>query len=286
MTKEFKTYPELKDTLLNNAKRWHVTIDIDNPKTIQDKINWLKLYDSTPEKTRCADKIELRGYCKERLGVDLCPKIIKIYESVKDIVWDELPKQFVIKCNHGSGMNIVVKDKDNLDTRNAEMFLLISMGRDFSSCIGCEMQYLNIPHKIFVEELLQDEKQPEKPFEYKFWCSNGDLKFYTVNLNFKKEKAYNVSSSRYYWPDGEEFDPYMVHTNSLNEKIELPVNFEKMKEYAKILSSGFKLVRVDMYEVNGTVYLGELTFTPGAGFQIFTDKRYDEILGNLFDVVS
>ena len=149
---EFKTYGEYKDRLIAIGKRVGLNLDLDNPKTIQDKINWMKLYDSTPLKTRCADKIQVHEYCKEKIGEDLCIPILRVYNKVEDIKWDELPNQFVIKCNHGSGMNIIVKDKTKLNIPEAEAKLRWFMKDDFAFHVGYEMHYHDIPHKIFVEE--------------------------------------------------------------------------------------------------------------------------------------
>lgn len=270
-----KTYEEYKDKLISLAKLHGIGYNIDNPVTIQDKINWMKIYDSTPLKTRCADKIQVHDYCKEKLGVDLCIPILKIYDKIEDINWDELPNQFVMKCNHGSGMNIIVKDKTKLDINDAKAKLRRFMGDDFAFHVGYEMHYHDIPHKIFVEEYKSDEKQKESLYDYKFWCFNGEPKFYTINAGF------GHGDILYYWMDGTSFNPYMINEKKAENSFVKPVNFNKMLEFSKKLSGDFKLVRVDFYEVERQLYLGELTFTPGAGFFKYRNKEYNKIIGDL-----
>lgn len=271
--KNFKTYPEYKDRLIAIGKRVGLNLDLDNPKTIQDKINWMKLYDSTPLKTKCADKIRVHDYCKEKLGVDLCIPILKIYDKVEDIKWDELPDRFVIKCNHGSGMNIIVKDKSKLNIPEAETKLRRFMKDDFAFHVGYEMHYHDIPHKIFVEEYKEDENQKNSLYDYKFWCFNGEPKFYTIN------DGHGHGDIIYYDMDDKIIDPYCLNKPGLRYK--KPVNFDKMVELSKKLSEDFKFVRVDFYEVGGQLYLGELTFTPGAGFFKYKKTEYNNIFGNM-----
>lgn len=270
---EFKTYGEYKDRLISIGKRVGLNLNLDNPVTIQDKINWMKLYDSTPLKTRCADKILVHEYCKEKIGEDLCIPILHIYDKVEDIKWDELPNQFVIKCNHGSGMNIIVKDKSKLNIPEAEAKLRRFMKDDFAFHVGYEMHYHDIPHKIFVEEYKEDENQKNSLYDYKFWCFNGEPKFYTIN------NGHGHGDIIYYDMDDKVIDPYCLNKPGLNYK--KPVRFGEMVGYSKKLSDDFKFVRVDFYEISGKVYLGELTFTPGAGFFKYKKPEYNKIFGDM-----
>ena len=106
------------DRMLTFCKNQGLNINLDNPQTIQDKLCWLNIYDTNPLKVKCADKIKIHDYCKDVLGEDICVPIIKVYNNVSEINWDELPNQFVMKCNHGSGMNYIVKDKNDIDFSN------------------------------------------------------------------------------------------------------------------------------------------------------------------------
>lgn len=257
------------------GKNYGINFNIDNPQTIQDKIQWLKLYDSTPLKTRCADKIKVHDYCKEKLGKDICIPILKIYNNTNEINWDELPQQFVIKCNHGSGMNIIVKDKKTMNKTDVIEKLNKWMVTDFAFQNGCELHYHGIEHKIFVEKYEEDSKQKNSLFDYKFWCFNGEPKMYTINSGF------GHGDILYYKMNHEIMNPYCVEVNDSYVK---PKNFDLMVEYSKKLCQDFKFVRVDFYEINNEVYLGELTFTPGSGIIKYKNNKYDKIFGDMLDI--
>lgn len=271
----FKTYPEYKDALIRRGKMAGLDLDLDNPKTIQDKINWMKLYDSTPLKTRCADKIQLHDYCKEKLGDDLCVPILFIYDRVEDINWDELPGQFVIKCNHGSGMNIIIKDKTKMNKDDVAKRLNGFMKDDFAFHVGYEMHYHDIPHKIFAEKYMSDENQTNSLFDYKFWCFNGEPKFMTVN------GGNGHGDMDFYDMSYNPIDLSRTDFKAMKEKVKKPKTFDLMTEYSKKLSEDFDFVRVDFYEIDGKLYLGELTFTPGAGFFKYKTQEQNLSVGNM-----
>lgn len=250
-------------------------IDVENPKTIQDKINWLKIYDSTPLKGKCADKIEIHDYCKEVLGNDICVPIIKIYNNVDEINLDELPDKFVLKCNHGYNMNIICKDKSKFNLELAKNKLNTWLHTDFGYN-SYQPHYSFIKPKIFAEEYLSDKTQTESLFDYKFWCFNGEPKHMTVNSDNGHGDIlyYDMSFNRL----DIERSEYPI-TKEVN--FSKPLNFNKMVEYARKLSSDFYFVRVDFYEVNGQLYLGELTFTPGNGFFHYKNKEDDLKIGEM-----
>ena len=276
MCNDFKTYEEYKEPLIKLGRRHGLNLDLDNPKTIQDKINWLKIYDSTPLKTKCADKIQLHDYCKEKLGKDICVPIIAIYDKVDDIEWNKLPERFVIKCNHGSGMNIIVKDKNTLNIDDAKRKLVQWMNTDFAFRVGYEMHYHDIPRKIFVEEYKEDEKQTKSLFDYKFWCFNGEPKCYTIN------DGVGHGDIIYYDMNDNLIDPYNLAKPDMRYK--KPFLFDEMVKHSRKLSEDFKFVRVDFYEVNDRLYLGELTFTPGAGFFNYKKREYNDIFGDFLNL--
>lgn len=271
-------YEQYKQPLIKLAKRFGIGYNIDNPITIQDKLNWLKIYDSTPLKTKCADKIRLREYCKEKIGKDICVPIIKIYNNVKDIIWDELPNQFVIKCNHGSGMNIIVKDKAKLNIKEAERKLNDFMKINFAFHVAYEMHYNDIEHKIFVEEYISDDKQEASLLDYKFWCFNGTPKFLTVN------DGHGHGNMKFLNMDFEILDMERTDFKTMEQNIDKPYTFSKMVEYATILSEDFKFVRVDFYEVNKQLFLGELTFIPGAALFKYKNPTANKMVGDMLEI--
>lgn len=250
-----------------------INLNLTNPSTIQDKLAWLNIYETNPLKTKCADKVLLHDYCQETLGKDICVPILHVYNNIHEIMWDELPNQFVIKCNHGSGMNIIVKDKSQLNINTAQLQLDKWMVDDFTFRNGFEAHYHDIKHKILVEEFIDDGHN--SLFDYKFWCFNGVPKLYTIN------DGNGHGDIMYYKINGEEWNLYQV---PVHEEYRQPKCFDQMTELATTLSQPFKFVRVDFYEVEDRVYLGEMTFTPGA-FLFKYKKHEDNIeVGNFLKI--
>ena len=250
--------------------------DISNPKTIQDKIQWLKLYDSTPLKTKCADKILLHEYCKEKLGEDICIPILKIFDG-KNIKFDGLPNSFVLKCNHGSGMNIIVKDKSKLDKNAAVKRLSAWLDSDFAIRNQYEWHYHNIQHKAYVEKYMNDGHNDL--IDYKFLCFNGIPMFCQV-ISDRSSKMRHLNYYNMNWEPCKELSRIDFPAN-YNIQHEKPKSFDTMMKYAEILAKDFKFVRVDFYEINGKIYLGELTFTPGSGTFKYKNKSDELYVGNL-----
>ena len=262
----------VKQKMLQQCDANDLIINLETPVTIQDKLNWIKLYDLDPLKSKCADKIEVHEYCKEKLGVDICVPILKYYDNVEEIHWDDLPDHFVMKCNHGSGMNIVISDKSKLNMQDVVKSLKTWMNTDYGLPY-LELHYSKIPRKVLVEQYMQDEQQEDSLYDYKFWCFNGSPKYYTINDDHGHGYIiyYDVETDEI-----KDFYGILRHDKSILAKYRKPKNFEMMKMYAKKLSEDFKFVRVDFYEVNGKVYLGEMTFTPGGGMFRYK-KLKDEI---------
>ena len=267
------------DKMKSFCRSQGVNLDLENPKTIQDKLAWLNIYDTDPLKTKCADKIKVHEYCKEVLGEDICVPIIKIYNNVAEINWDELPQQFAIKCNHGSGMNIIVKDKSKLNIQDAKNKLSRWMKDDFAFRNGFEAHYHDIEHKIFVEEYKENDEQGL--LDYKFICFNGEPVYMQIfGDRFGPTRHMNYYDMNFELVDLERKD----FRRNLSADYKEPKNFSRMKEYAKKLSKHFKFVRVDFYEIDGKIYLGELTFTPGAMAFKYKNDEDNVKVGNLLKI--
>lgn len=249
------------------------SLNLDNPQTFCEKINWMKVYDSTFLKTYCADKLLVREYAEDKLGVDLSIPVIGVYDKFEEIDFSKLPKNYVIKCNHGSGMNIIVKD-GKVNTADVKRKLDQWMRTDYLHLL--EFHYKPIKKKIFIEEYKDNGEQGL--IDYKFWCFNGQPKFYGVNA------GYGHGAINYYDMNGETFNVQRAdYSPNVNEMWERPKHFDLMVEYAKKLSSDFKFVRVDFYEIQGKIYLGELTFTPGGGYIKYQNDG-DLTLGKMLDL--
>ena len=233
--------------------------------TFEDKLNWLLIHDTNELKGKCADKILLHEYSKLKIGKDICNKIVKIYKNVEQINFKELPNTFVIKANHGSGFNIIVNNKTQLNIEKTKKLLKDWIKIDYGK-IGAEFHYSLIKRKIFVEEFIGNNLK-----NYKFLCFNGKPKYAYVSIeeNYKKYRNF-----------------YDMNWNFLNfsclsephpsYNYPKPKFFNLMKEYATKLSSDFKFVRVDLYQLKNEIRLGELTFIPMNSF-FYCKNKNDEI---------
>ena len=250
--------------------------NLKNPQTFTDKLHWLKIHDSTLLKSYCSDKITLHDYCIEKLGKDICIPILKTYNSVDEINLNELPNSFVIKCNHGSAMNIIVEDKTKFDFKQAKQKLEKWLSEDYS--IYSELHYKLIPHKILVEEYKANLGRSDLT-DYKFFCFNGEPKFCQVITD--RRKGEKISHYDLNWKYSPIYDWKQYSSDSTLMK---PNHYEEMIEYSKILSKHFMMVRVDFYELDDKVFLGELTFTPANGKQIFKNPNTDKLIGDMLNL--
>ena len=233
--------------------------------TFQDKINWLIIHDSTPLKARCSDKILVHEYSIEKLGKDICNKIIKIYNNVEEINFDELPNQFAIKANHGNSYNIIVHNKALLDKNVTKEYLNHWLHSDYGD-YRKEFHYTFIKPKILVEEYIG-----EKLKNYKILCYSGEPKYIYVSITDGEQKYRN-----FYDMDWNFLDFHCLSEPHPTLKYPKPKFFDEMKELARKLSADFRFVRVDLYELENEVRLGELTFTPMNSF-FFCKNKQDEI---------
>ena len=249
-----------------------------NRETIQNKINYLVIHESPDYKSKIVDKIGVHEYSQKVLGKDICVPILKIYNDANEINFDELPNQFVLKCNHGAGMNIIVNDKSKLNFEDAKNNLNNWKSIDFGFREG-EFQYINVDRKIFAEKFLKDDIE-----DYKIYCFHGEPKFIRVQ---KWGLPGRGKINNYYTIDWKltEIDtgkPYFYRDP--NTKFEKPKNYELMIDYAKKLSAEFVFVRVDFYEFNNTVYLGEMTFTPSNCQNTLKNFEQSKYLGSFINV--
>ena len=229
-------------------------LNLENPKTFNEKIQWLKLYDSTPIKTRLADKYLVREWVKEKIGEEYLIPLLGVWDKAEDINFDKLPKQFVLKCNHGSGYNIIVKDKSKINVNKIRKQLNEWLNEDFAFKYGFELHYSYIPRKIIAEKYL--ETYDNNLQDYKFLCFDQIVKYVWVDKDRYSNHKRNIYDVYYNFQD-KQINTYYKH---FSQHVK-PVNYDKMLEFAKELSKGFSFARVDFYEHEGRLYFGEITFT-------------------------
>ena len=251
------------------------SINLDNPQTFNEKLNWLKLYGRNPLYTKIADKYEAKKIVAERIGKQYVVKNLGCWNSFDEIDFDALPNQFVLKCTHDSSGAIICRDKKSFDKLSAKKKINFSLKMNyFYACR--EWPYKNIPHRIIADELLDDHSGKELN-DYKFWCFNGVPKYMycTVKSNDVYENFYDM-----------DFNLANIDHGFRRRIPEFtkPEAFELMKELAGKLSAGIPFVRIDFFYVDGKVYFGEYTFYDWAGLQPFKTYQQDLELGKLIEL--
>lgn len=247
-------------------------LDLDCPKTFNEKLQWLKLKDHDPEYTRMVDKYEVKKYVSEAIGAEYVIPTIGIWDSVDDINFSELPDRFVLKCTHDSGSVVLCRDIDSFDVATAKKRLETAcLTNYFYQCR--EWPYKNVKPRIMAEQLLENEKNSSLVV-YKFLCFDGKPKIVQVIQNDKQ-----VEESIDYFDI--EWNLLDLRQNFPNSKYHLPkpVSFDHMLELVKILSSKKRFIRVDFYEIDCRPYFSEFTFYSDAGFEKFVPNNWDLTLG-------
>jgi len=252
-------------------------LDLQNPTTYNEKLQWLKLHDKNPKYTTLADKYEVRKFVSDVIGEKHLIPLIGVYSSPKEINYPSLPNQFVLKCTHDSGSVYICKEKETFNTRVVNKKLSTALSRNFYYA-GFEWPYMNIPPRIIAENYMIDESGYELK-DYKFFCFNGE------------PKALFVATDRGHGTT--RFDFFDINFNHLDvtqhyprseRTIHIPDNYEKMIELARLLSKDLIHVRIDMYNVSGTIYIGEFTFYHFCGYQPFVPQSFDLLMGSWIDL--
>jgi len=248
-------------------------LDLKHPKTYNEKLQWLKLYDRRPEYTMMVDKYEVRKYVAEKIGEEYLIPLIGVYDSVDEIPWEELPDKFVLKCTHGSGSNIICSNKRKLDIEEAKKKLRKWMKKNWY-WFGREWVYNNINPRIVCEKFMVDESGEELK-DYKIFCFNGEPKLIQVDFDRFKGHKRNI-----YDLDWDFVDLTIKYPRDPNRTIARPDKLDEMLNIARKMSAGIPHVRVDLYSIGDKIYFGELTFTHGSGYEPFYPESYNELFGS------
>ena len=257
-------------------KRLGREVELDNPVKFNDKLQWLKLYWYDPLATKCADKYEVRKIVAEKIGPEYLNELYGVYESVDEIDINKLPNSFVLKATHGSGFNIICKDK-----------LKMNWGREFKKMKrwlrtnfylqNREWVYKNIKPRIICEKYLEGE-DGKLPRDYKFFCFDGEPKFLFVASDRGIETKFD-----FYDLEWNKLHVSQYYPNS-DYEIPKPKNLDHVLELARKLAKGFPHVRVDFYINGSNIIFGELTFFHFSGTKKFVPEKYDEIFGEFLDL--
>lgn len=253
--------------------------NLDNPKTFQEKLQWIKLHDRKPIYHAMVDKYDAKKFVAEKVGEEYVIPTLGVWDRFEDIDFDTLPNQFIIKNTYDSGTYYICKDKSKVDVSEIRKRLMI----DHSSrkvdyyLFSREWPYKGLKHRIIAEPLLKDNSYPYLR-DFKFYCFNGEPKLFYITSDKggdlpTRQDFFDISGNHLEIQD-------QHYTNNPIKSPDLPQNLSKMVEMCRILAKDTYHLRVDYYEINGHIYCGEFTFFEAGGFCKFTPEKYNRILGD------
>lgn len=248
-------------------------LNLSQPKTFNEKVQWLKLYDRRPEYTAYVDKYAVRRHIAETIGEEYLIPLLGVYDCVEDIDWSILPDQFILKCTHGSHINIICTDKTKLDIEAAKKKLKRWMKQNLF-WYGREWPYKNVKPRIICEKYMVDESGTELK-DYKIFCFGGEPKLIVLNYNRFTNTKQNVYDTQWNY-----IDVTLEHPTPQKVNFKKPEKLEEMLKLAGILAKDFPQLRVDLYYVNGKIYFGEMTLYHCSGYAIFQPEEFGEQLGS------
>lgn len=254
-------------------------LNLDDPVTFNEKLQWLKLYDRRPEYTTMVDKYAVKKYVADIIGEQYIIPTLGVWDRFEDIDFDKLPNQFVLKCTHDSGGLVVCKDKTKLNKSKAKKKIEKCLKNNYFY-LGREWPYKNVHPRIIAEQYMEDNQSSELR-DYKFFCFNGRVEFLYLSEGLENHETARISYVSLDWEKmpfcRDDYKPF----EQLPPK---PDNLEEMVRIAEELSAGIPHVRVDFYNVNGQILFGELTFYSGSGFTKFDPESSDFEIGKLLEL--
>lgn len=285
-------YYALGDDLIRSHPRWMsdkyfikvfwkqmmgYPLDLKHPKTFNEKLQWMKLYDRNPQYTELVDKIKVKQWVADRIGAEHVIPTLAVFDCIEDIRLDELPNSFVLKCNHDSGGIAICKDKRTFGFQAAKEKLAGHLDRNFFWEYR-EWPYKNIEKKLFAEEYIADNPD-EDLVDYKIFTFGGEPKLIEIDFDrFTNHKRNLYDTSWNY------IDAQILYPSQKERIFEKPEQLEEMLDLSRKLSKGFRHVRTDFYIARGQVYFGEMTFIHGAGTERIDPKELDFLMGSWIDI--
>ena len=272
-----KTYVKLAFRVFMNKK-----LHLSNPKTFNEKLQWLKLYNRKPEYTIMVDKYAVKEYVSNKIGGEYVIPTIGVWDRFDDIDFEKLPSSFVLKCTHDSGGLVIVKDKSTLNISEAREKIEASLNRDYYLTGGREWPYKNVKPRIIAEKYITDSQNEDWGLtDYKVYCFCGSAKYVLVCLDR------HTNDTKYFFFD-KNWKFQRINTYGKNAPCDFmlkkPQELNKMLGLAETLSSGIPFVRVDFYISDNNIYFGELTFFPMCGFNRNLLPETDRYFGDLIEL--
>lgn len=253
-------------------------LNLKNPKTFNEKLQWLKLYNHKPEYTIMVDKVKAKEYVAKLIGEEHIIPTLGVWDDPDDIDFDALPDQFVLKCNHNSGTGMCIcRDKSKLDIEKVKAELRKGLKENYYMRWR-EWPYKNVPRKILAEKFMVDESGTELK-DYKIFCFNGEPRY--CQLISDRNTDEKIDFYDMHWKR-------LVGLVGLNDKVHnseyaipCPESFEDMKQMASLLAKSIPFSRIDFYEINHQAYFGEITFFPATGFGNFNPREWNVKMGDM-----
>ena len=256
---------------------FHKKLNLKNPQTFNEKMQWLKLYDRKEIYSTMVDKYEAKKYVAKIIGEKHIIPTLGIYDNFDDINFDELPNKFVIKCTHDSGGLIIVRDKAKLDKKAAKKKINKSLKRNYY-WNGREWPYKNVKPRIIIEKFMQFDNG-RGVIDYKFQTMNGKVKYCYICTD---RETGNVKFTQF--DENKKLMKINQKGYPIDPNIKLPKNYDEMFKYAEILAKDIPELRVDFYSINDKIYFGELTFFDSSGFLRFEPEDWDYKFGQMLDL--
>ena len=253
-------------------------LNLTNPRSFSEKMQWLKLNDRQKRYIELVDKVKVKRHISKVLGDEYVIPELGVWDSFDEIKFEALPDRFVLKCNHDSGSIVVCSDMKKFNMEKTRKKLTDRLHQNAFN-YGREWPYKYVKRKVFAEEYISDKGK--ELTDYKFYCFNGNPKFCQVILNRSSKETIDFFDM--HW----EHQPFVgITPNIQNSKsiIEKPKNFDKMKNFARELSTGTYFCRIDFYEADDHLYFGEFTLYPGSGFGYFAPDKWNYILGDMISI--
>lgn len=250
-----------------------------NPKTFNQKLQWLKVYNRQPVYSTMVDKCEAKKHVAKIIGEEHIIPTLGVWDKFDEIDFDTLPDQFVLKCTHDSGGVLIVKDKATFDKEAARKMFRIALSRNNCS-VNREWPYKNVKPRIIAEKLITEISNPDGLVEYKIFCFNGEPKIVLVC----KGQAHAAGRTNDYCDLNLQRFPFTSLNPNSNGDLSIPEELPELLDVAKKLSKGIPLVRVDTYLTEGKIYFGELTFFHNSGMAKFDPPEWDKKLGEWIEL--
>lgn len=278
----YRLLKHMPDKLYISLQYYYTTgkiLNLSNPKTFNEKLQWLKLYDRNPLYTNLVDKYLVRAYIEKQIGKQYLIPLVGVWDKSEDINFKKLPDSFVLKCNHDSKSTRIFKDKSNLDIKEIQSFYNNRLNQN-AYYYGREWPYKNVKPKIIAEKFIV-ERENDDLKDYKVMCFGGKAKLIQVHAGRFKGK--NIYTQDFYDCDWKKL-PITQGVQNSDVVLEKPQFLDEMLRLSECLSNGIPQLRVDWYHDGSQLFFGELTFFDASGYDEFSPDEYNYIVGSWIDL--